>query len=932
MKHLKTLFLLVAMLFAFAANAQVVYSEPAILQQTSQNITIYFDATKGDAGLKDYAGPIYAHIGVITSKSTSGSDWKYAPTWLDNSAKYQLTKVSTNLWKLTMTNINTYFGITDATEVVKQIAIVFRDAVGVKTGRAVGGSDIYMNVYQSGLAVSLSSNISTHVLTDANSSITFTASSTVASDLSIYLNTIDSTPIATASGKTSLAVTYNVPLGDYDVIVKATANGESKMDTIAICHRGAPQQISYSGTLKQGATVNPDGSVTFCIYAPNKSTMMLVGEWDGYKFKSSNLMNYQGNKYFWVTIPAGKLDMNKEYGYYYLVDDQLAVADPYAKLILDPWNDKYINQDATIYPNLKPFPTGKVENTPIAVFKGSADSYDWQVTDFKAPAKENLVIYEMLLRDFTAEKTVKSAMAKLDYLRDLGINAIELMPIMEFNGNNSWGYNPNFYFAPDKAYGTPNDYKQFIDECHKRGIAVILDVVFNHSEGQHPWCKMYWDSTNSRPASDNPFYNVTAPHNWSVFNDFKQEVPEVQNYFCDVLKYWIDAYKVDGYRFDLAKGLGASNSYASDYDAGAYNSSRITIMKKYADAIKSANPNAYTILEYFVATAEENEMGNYGCMSWKKMSNAYQQSAMGFSSNSAFTGMYTGDESRPFGSTVGYAESHDELRLGYKQAQYGSTSVKGNVQVSSQRLGSGAAFMLLVPGAKMIWELGEMGADMAGGNGYTDSQTPCWSYLDNQYRKGLMENYKELNWIRRGNPDLFASNAEFYWTVGTSNWILGRFITMRNANKTKELIVVFNPNTTQKTFTYTFDKPSGQYYINSKTYGTNPTFSATDSYVTVPAHSYVVISNMQDGTSGISSAVADNNDSSLIKVYPNPATDNISIDAENVNFVEIYSLSGALVEKVNNTTNIDITNLDKGSYIVKVNTADGTRAAKLIKR
>lgn len=100
----------------------------------------------------------------------------------------------------------------------------------------------------------------------------------------------------------------------------------------------------------------------------------------------------------------------------------------------------------------------------------------------------------MLFRDFTGTEgeangngTVRKAIEKIPYLKGLGINAVELMPIMEFNGNNSWGYNTNFYFAPDKAYGTHEDYKEFIDKCHEEGIAVILDIVFNQSDGLHPW-------------------------------------------------------------------------------------------------------------------------------------------------------------------------------------------------------------------------------------------------------------------------------------------------------------------------------------------------------------------------------------------------------------------------------------------------------------
>jgi len=119
-------------------------------------------------------------------------------------------------------------------------------------------------------------------------------------------------------------------------------------------------------------------------------------------------------------------------------------------------------------------------------------------------------------------------MEKIPYIKSLGVNAVELMPVMEFNGNNSWGYNTNFYMAPDKAYGSPEEYKDFIDECHRQGLAVILDVVFNQTDGLAPWYQMY-------PAGSNPFYNATAPHDYSVLNDLNPRTPSwsstIRTYF-----------------------------------------------------------------------------------------------------------------------------------------------------------------------------------------------------------------------------------------------------------------------------------------------------------------------------------------------------------------------------------------------------------------
>ena len=120
------------------------------------------------------------------------------------------------------------------------------------------------------------------------------------------------------------------------------------------------------------------------------------------------------------------------------------------------------------------------------------------------------MIYELLVRDWSEERTLKFIEDSLDYLETLGVQALELMPVNEFNGNDSWGYNPTFYFAVDKAYGTKNDLKSLVDACHERGIAVILDVVYNHADQPNPFITMYWEDWTVLPY--NPWFNTEAAH------------------------------------------------------------------------------------------------------------------------------------------------------------------------------------------------------------------------------------------------------------------------------------------------------------------------------------------------------------------------------------------------------------------------------------
>ena len=921
------------------AVAQVVYTEPAVVQQSSTGIVVYFNAAEGNKGLMGYTGEVYAHTGVITSESTGNSDWKHAPSeWGDNSAKYKLENAGTDLWRLNIGDLKSYYELNEG-ETVQRMAFVFRSGDCTKEGKTESGGDIFIDVYPDGLAMNFTSDASSYVLTDDDNTVSFTVSTTSAANIELRINDADNGEvIAQKQGATSLTASHSfAQVGSYDVIAKAVAGGETVLDTISLCHRGNSQQVNFGGTLQQGANADADGNVTFCLYAPNKSNVMIVGEWDNYRMMAENMMNYQGqadDRYFWLTVPAEKIDPAKEYGYYFIVDDNIQVADPYARLILDPWNDKYINQGATRYPGLKSFPTDRVPELAIAVYHGNGDGYQWQVTDFEAPAKEDLIIYEMLLRDFTEEQSLEAAMTHLDYLQRLGINAIELMPVMEFDGNNSWGYNPNFYFAPDKYYGTSTMYKTFIDECHRRGIAVIFDVVFNHTWGQHPWCKMYWDATNNRPAADNPFYNAVAPHNWSVGNEWKMESAHVRDYMCDVLQYWLREYRIDGYRFDLAKGLGDSGSYASDYDGNQYNASRIRNVKQFMDAMWEVNPDAYAIFEYFVDTAEENEIGNYGGMSWKKMNEQYCQAAMGYQENSTFRGMWTGDESRPFGSTVAYMESHDEERMGAKQIQYGAGTIPGSLMQRMRRLGSNAAFSMLVPGAKMIWQFGELGYDISGGNGDTDPKEPHWEYYDNAQRKGLYDTYSTLLNIRRSNPELFSEDAEFYWTVGNNDWETGRFITMRSADGSKELVAAYNPTTSgSKTFSYTFDNPDGTYYAALQSHGvSSATFDAKAGTITLPAHSFIVITNMEHAV-GVEEIEADGTEGYRnISIFPNPASNFIQVNSSDVNRIEVYSLAGQMVAASEGENMMDISALTAGTYIVRIYTPQGVQAQKLLKR
>lgn len=834
-------------LLSSAARSQCT-SQPPLMQEDTQNVVIYYHADQGNLGLLNLPSstPVYAHSGVITNLSTSGSDWKYAPTWGDNSEKYRMEYVSPNLYRLNIGDIRTFYGITNASEVVKKLAFVFRTGDNTKEGKGENGTDIFLEVLPDGLQSLLLSSHSGNVIDANDPTVSFNYYCTDPGELTL---TVNGNRIATASGTTELTGSYTfTETGNYTVTGTAKVGSETVSSSLSyVVPKQSPQADYPGGVPKMGAVRNGDGSVTFCLAAPEKFSAMIVGNWNDYTVSDDYTMSYQdyqGVRYFWITVPD--LAKGENHIYYYIVDGEKSVGDPYARLVLDPYNDRYIS--AEVYPDMPQYPFDKVSTVPLAVFNDNLNEYDWQVKDFKGVPSSQLFIYELLLRDFTGTEgkaegngTVRKAMEKIPYLRQMGVNAVELLPVNEFNGNISWGYNPNFYFAPDKAYGTPDDYKAFIDECHRNGMAVILDVVFNQSDWLHPWYQLY-------PAGKNPFFNATAPHAYSVLNDWNQGYPLVQQQWKDVLRYWLTEYNVDGFRFDLVKGLGNNDSYPNSGDSGTnqYNQSRINNMRALQQAMEEVKPGAYFINENLAGASEENEMAKTGQLNWANINHQGMQYAEGYESDSSLKRFYAPDDARTWGSTVSYLESHDEQRLAYAVGQYGATGVKGRLQPTCARLGSAAAQMMMAPGAHMVWMFSELAnaentKNPTGGNN-VDPKTVRWNYLDNQYRKGLYTTYSELGWLRAKNPEMFTQDVTVTNNTGANAWSGGRTIVLTKGDK--QFILAVNPNTSgdpinvNAAFLGTDD---GDYKIFSKTYGTEPTFSARYGYITVPANSYAIV-------------------------------------------------------------------------------------------
>ena len=453
--------------------------------------------------------------------------------------------------------------------------------------------------------------------------------------------------------------------------------------------------------VSNGIYYGEDGtSVTLCTYAASKTQsakrVFLLGDMTNWKL-SADYQLYKDGNYFWITLTG--LESGKEYRFQYAVERadgvKKQISDLYSEKVLHP-DDQY--EPKKVDPDLLDYPTGKGADGYVTVIQPGKPQFQWSdaTLNFKRPNKNNLVIYELWIYDYTEGRSLKGLMKRLDYIQNLGVNAVELMPICEFDGNYNWGYSPNHYFAPDRAYGSEEMYKTFIDECHKRGIAVILDMVFNHATGNNPMNKLYPYGTD---LASNPWFNVNAPHSDNVYEDWNHGFEPAHEMFIRALQYWLKEYKVDGYRLDLSHGLCSDKPNTAVGNLKDY----------YNKGVKAVSSDAYMILEHWGSNmgSERPELISYGMQCWSNTTNAYCQTAMGWLKDGDGFGEANKD------GFVSYCESHDEERMQYKCKKYGNGDLQTNTSTRLGRVAENVAFNVLLNGSHMLWMWEEIGYDFS---------------------------------------------------------------------------------------------------------------------------------------------------------------------------------------------------------------------------
>lgn len=837
MKRIRMLILLTAA--PCLAFSQLLTWSPDFAKD-NDNITITVDASKGNQGLLNYTptSDVYVHIGLITNLSTSPTNWRYVLfTWATTPSAAQATYIGNNKWQYTINNIRQFFnppGGVPAGETILKIAILFRNGGGTVVQRNADGSDMYVPVYSSAIATRFTVPpfqptyipIPEPINKQVGDNINLTAIANRSSTMRLFLN---GSQIQTASAVTSISANPVLTTsGNQTIIAEADDGSGIARDTLRFFVAPAPVIQPLPAGVRDGINYETGNtSVVLVLYAPGKNRVSVIGEFPGSNWQEQ--VNYVMNKtpdgnYWWLRITG--LTPGTEYAFQYLVDGVLRVTDPYVEKVLDPWNDGFISP--TTYPGLRPYPTGQTTGI-VGIVQTNAPAYTWSAATFTRPDKRSLVVYELLLRDFLAAHDWKTLKDTLNYLKSLGVNAIEIMPFHEFEGNSSWGYNPDFFFAPDKYYGPKNSLKEFIDSCHRKGIAVIMDIVLNHATGLCPLAALYWNNATNQPAANNPWFNVTATHPFNVFNDFNHESLATRYFTSRVVEHWLQEYRLDGFRFDLSKGFTQFNSGGNVSLWSQYDPSRVAIWKRYYDTLQLKSPGSYVILEHFADNTEETELSNYGMLLWGNANFQFTAAAKGDIANSNFDHLLHTVRNWANPYLIGYMESHDEERMMFNTLNQGNSSGSYNTRdlnTALRRMEMSAAFLLGMPGPKMIWEFGELGYDYSinrcvdgtiNNNCRLDPKPPRWDYLGVVQRKRLHDIYSSLLKLRAHGwyRDVFIANNV---TITRNTTAAFKWLTVRSAQDSSDIVVIGNFDVVPQSASINFPVSGTWYdYLNGGT-------------------------------------------------------------------------------------------------------------------
>ena len=951
------LILFIALFIPLNLFGQAIQTDPAFPAE-DKPVTLVFDVSETQNNdLQGFSGSVYVHTGVILNEADKNSgSWSYViADWPVNIQRAKLTSLGDDKWELQIDDIRQYYEIPDSEDEVLQLAFVLRNSDG-----SLQTEDLFVDLYKDELQVRFTSPVADGLnpfFADDGQSITFeVAGSSDLGTLASITLLQGTSQIASVSNSNSLSASYSVS-GSGSTEFYAIAEdiqGTQTSDTVSIIIKPDIVRLARPAGIEDGITYHDENTdkVTLSFFAPGKEFAYVIGSFSNWEVQDQYYMNLDeasaDSAHFWIEIDG--LQPGEQHTFQYLVDGELRVADLYSELVLDPDFDQYISE--SVYPDMPQYPTGQTQDIVSVIETGQTD-YQWQVPDFQRPAKEELVIYELLLRDFVEESSFQTLKDTLSYLENLGVNAIELMPVSQFDGNISWGYNPTYHGALEKSYGPSEAFKEFIDEAHQRGMAVILDVVYNHAHDKSPLVRMF--GTN---RTENPL--LGPGHAYNVFFHLNHDNSYIKYWLDRMNRYWLEEYNIDGYRFDLSKGFASNVDNQSLLDGR--NDLRIANLKRMADEIWAFNPGAYVILEHFAANSEEVELSDYGMMLWGNHNHNYSQASMGYTDQSNFSGVHFANRGWSNPHLIGYMESHDEQWLMLKNRKFGNDANPEHdvtelvTAIDRQKLTG--SFFLTIPGPKMLWQFGELGYGWgvgeclkpgSGGSGDCSPSDPGrvdpkpirWDYADSEVRYNLYRTWSELIRLRNSSPVFTSGDTQFSSSLSG----LVKWIQLQHSDMDAVIVGnfgVFN-NTASITFPETgtwYDFVSGNELAISQT---SQSFEMTPGEVRIYTSTGIPASEQGVFVSNDTFEGVDLPENFRLRQnYPNPfnPTTNITYDIPQSSSVQlnVYDALGrevaTLVKRENHpagtfTVTFDASQLSSGIYFTRLESDGLTRIQKM---
>ena len=486
-------------------------------------------------------------------------------------------------------------------------------------------------------------------------------------------------------------------------------------------------------TSPQGQPNQQDG-IEFALFAPYNEKVELIGDFSEW----SPIPMVKGDDGWWRTrVPLGDGDHLYKFRVkslsYFAKGETLEVFDPYA---LHVTADEHENAIARII-------NGKRTWT----------SYQWKHDDVPLPRNDELNIYELFVGDFggSAERrgTFQDVIAKLDELKGLGFNGVELMPVKFFPGGKGWGYNLRSLFGVASVYGSADELCQLVDECHARGMRLIIDGVYNHADADAPLAKIDYAYWFYEQNPDPPTMQWGPKFNYGHYDENLKLFP-ARKYVIESIRFWVETFHIDGIRFDATRAIANFDALrelcTAAFDAVAGRKPFLTVAEHVPeDPAITGFPDGpfvaawrFSLGAYFRAVLTGQYDDGQSPEDFDGFLNALDPAKNGY---------------RTGGNCVNYLVSHDHDRLMHQLGD--KAHMFDDVAFARVRLGFG--IVATIPGIPMTW----MGQEFGAAEEKTLEPRPLdWSLLKNERNANLRDHVKGLFQLRRESPALRGDQFE----------------------------------------------------------------------------------------------------------------------------------------------------------------------------